>query len=139
MKAKLPPHDLDAERSVLAAILIDTDAIVKVTEFVEPESFYAPENRIIFTAMRELYERREPIDVVTLTAQLKKNKQLPKAGGAAELTKLSNLLSTPANVTAYAQLVREHFIKRTLISLASEVSDLALDAGGNVKDLLDLV
>ncbi|KKU17863.1 MAG: Replicative DNA helicase [Candidatus Pacebacteria bacterium GW2011_GWA1_46_10] len=88
--------------------------------------------------MRDLYEKREPIDVVTLTAQLKKNKLLAKAGGAAELTKLSNLLSTAANVTAYAQLVREHFIKRTLISLASEVSDLALDAGGNVKDILDL-
>ncbi|KKU84708.1 MAG: replicative DNA helicase [Candidatus Pacebacteria bacterium GW2011_GWB1_47_8] len=137
-KAKLPPHDLDAERSVLAAVLIDSDAIVKAVEFVGPETFYAPAHQVIFQAMRDLYEKREPIDVVTLTAQLKKNKLLAKAGGAAELTKLSNLLSTAANVTAYAQLVREHFIKRTLISLASEVSDLALDAGGNVKDILDL-
>jgi len=122
----------------LAAVLIDSDAIVKAVEFVGPETFYAPAHQVIFQAMRDLYEKREPIDVVTLTAQLKKNKLLAKAGGAAELTKLSNLLSTAANVTAYAQLVREHFIKRTLISLASEVSDLALDAGGNVKDILDL-
>ncbi|HCR81020.1 MAG TPA: replicative DNA helicase [Candidatus Pacebacteria bacterium] len=112
--------------------------MVKAVEFVGPETFYAPAHQVIFQAMRDLYEKREPIDVVTLTAQLKKNKLLAKAGGAAELTKLSNLLSTAANVTAYAQLVREHFIKRTLISLASEVSDLALDAGGNVKDILDL-
>ena len=137
-KAKLPPHDLDAERSVLAAVMIDSDAIVKAIEFVNPETFYAPTHQIIFQAMRDLYEKRQPIDVVTLTAQLKKSKQLAKVGGAAELTKLSNLSSTAANVTTYAQLVRENYIKRTLIGLASEVSDLAFDAGGDIKDILDL-
>lgn len=138
MKAKLPPHDLDAERSVLAAVLIDPDAIVKVTEFVEPETFYAPEHQVIFQAMRDLYERREPIDVVTLTAQLKKTKQLARAGGATALTQLSNILSTAANAANYAQLVREKFIKRSLISLASEVSELAFDDGDDIKDILDL-
>jgi replicative DNA helicase len=138
MKAKLPPHDLDAERSVLAAVLIDPDAIVKVTEFVNPESFYAPEHQIIFEAMRDLYEKREPIDVVTLTAQLKKNKFLSKAGGAAKLTELSNILSTAANAASYAQLVREKYIKRTLISLAGEVSESAFDEGKDVQDILDL-
>lgn len=138
MKAKLPPHDLDAERSVLAAVLIDSDAIVRVTEFVAPESFYTPEHRVIFEAMRDLYEKREPIDVVTLTAQLKKNKLLAKAGGAAKLTELSNLLSTAANAASYAQLVREKFIKRTLIGLAGEVSESAFDEGKNVRDILDL-
>lgn len=138
MKAKLPPHDLDAERSVLAAVLIDPDAIVKVTEFVTPESFYAPEHQIIFEAMRDLYEKREPIDVVTLTAQLKKNKLLSKAGGAGKLTELSNILSTAANAASYAQLVREKYIKRTLITLAGEVSESAFDEGKDVQDILDL-
>jgi replicative DNA helicase len=138
MKAKLPPHDLDAERSVLAAVLIDDDAIVKVSELLKPESFYAPENRLVFEAMQELYEKREPIDVVTLTAQLKKNKQLTKAGGSSGLTELSNELSTAANVTNYAQLVREKYVKRTLIGLAGEVSDLAFDEGKDVQDILDL-
>lgn len=138
MKAKLPPHDLDAERSVLAAVLIDSDAIVKVTEFVNPESFYEPEHQIIFEAMRDLYEKRDPIDVVTLTAQLKKNKLLPKVGGAAKLTELSNILSTAANAASYAQLVREKYIKRTLITLAGEISESAFDEGKNVQDILDL-
>ena len=125
MKGQVPPHDLDAERSVLAAVLIDSDAIVKVSEYLNPDSFYAPEHQVIFTAMQTLYEKREPIDVVTLTAQLKKDKQLTKAGGSSGLTELSNLLSTAANVTNYAQLVREKFVKRSLISLAGEVSELA--------------
>lgn len=138
MKAKLPPHDLDAERSVLAAVLIDSDAIVKVSEILSPESFYAPEHKIIFESMRELYEKREPIDVVTLTAQLKKNKALSKAGGSSNLAELSNVLSTAANVTNYANLVREKFVKRSLITLAGEVSDLAFDEGKDVQDILDL-
>jgi replicative DNA helicase len=138
MKAKLPPHDKDAERSVLAACLIDSDAIVKVSELLVPESFYAPEHQVIFEAMRDLYEKREPIDVVTLTAQLKKNKLLTKAGGATGLTELSNLLSTAANVTHYARLVREKYIKRTLISLAGDMSDLAFDDSKDARDILDL-
>jgi replicative DNA helicase len=123
---------------VLAAALIDSDAIVKASELLTPESFYEYKHQVIFSAMRELYEKREPIDVVTLTAQLKKNKLLTKVGGSAQLTELSNLLSTAANVTTYAKLVREKYIKRTLISLAGEVSDLAFDEGKDVKDILDL-
>lgn len=136
--AKLPPHDIEAERSVLAAILIDTDAIVKVTEFITPESFYAPQHQVIFEAMRDLYEKREPIDVVTLTAHLKTKKDLTKAGGATELTELSNILSTAANVAHYAQIVQEKYVKRRLISLSGEMSELAFDESKNAKDILDL-
>ncbi|MFZ5437593.1 MAG: replicative DNA helicase [Patescibacteria group bacterium] len=136
--AKLPPHDLEAERSVLAAVLIDPDAIVKVTEFLEPESFYQPKHQLIFEAMRDLYEKREPIDVITLTAQLKKKKQLTKIGGASELAELSNILSTAANVVNYARLVQEKNVKRRLISLSSEMSELAFDESKNAKDILDL-
>ncbi len=136
--AKLPPHDLEAERSVLAAVLIDPDAIVKVTEFLEPESFYQPKHQLIFEAMRDLYEKREPIDVITLTAQLKKKKQLTKIGGASELAELSNILSTAANVVNYAKLVQEKNVKRRLISLSSEMSELAFDESKNAKDILDL-
>jgi replicative DNA helicase len=138
MNAKLPPHDLEAERSVLAAILIDPDAIVKVTEHLAPESFYLPKHQVIFEAMRDLYEKREPIDAVTLTAQLKKKKHLTKAGGASELAELSNILSTAANVVNYAKLVQEKNVKRRLISLSGEMSELAFDESKNAKDILDL-
>ncbi|MCC6710903.1 MAG: replicative DNA helicase [Candidatus Pacebacteria bacterium] len=138
IEPKLPPHDLEAEKSVLAAILIDPDAIVKVTEHLEPESFYQPKYQVIFEAMRDLYEKREPIDVVTLTAQLKKKKELSKAGGATELAELSNILSTAANVVNYAKIVKEKSVKRRLISLSSEMSELAFDESKNAKDILDL-
>lgn len=136
--AKLPPHDSDAERSVLAAILIDTDAIVKVSEYISPESFYSPQHQVIFEAMRDLYEKREPIDVVTMTAHLRTKKNLSKAGGATHLTELSNILSTAANVVHYAQIVQEKYVKRRLISLSSEMSDLAFDESKEAKDILDL-
>jgi len=136
--AKLPPSDVEAERSVLAAILIDPDAIVKVAEFLEPESFYQPQNQVIFEAMRDLYEKREPIDVVTLTSQLKKKKELTRAGGATELIELSNILSTAANVVNYAKIVQEKSVKRRLITLSGEMSDLAFDESKNAKDILDL-
>jgi len=138
IEPKLPPHDIEAEKSVLAAILIDPDAIVKVTEHLEPESFYQPKYQVIFEAMRDLYEKREPIDVVTLTAQLKKKKELSKAGGATELAELSNILSTAANVVNYAKIVKEKSVKRRLISLSSEMSELAFDESKNAKDILDL-
>lgn len=138
MKAKLPPHDLETERSVLGAVLIDVEAIIKVSELLKPDDFYSPQHKTIYEAMETLYEKREPIDVVTLTGQLKKMKSLNDAGGATAIAKLSNILSTAANVESYAKLVREHSVKRRLISLGSEMSDLAFDESKNVKDILDM-
>lgn len=135
---KLPPHDLDAERSVLAAALIDPEAMIKATEVLIPESFYVKAHQLIFEAMVELFEQREPIDVVTLTNQLKKMKKLAPVGGASALSQLSTIVSTSANVGHYAQLVREYYVKRQLISLSGEMSDMAFDDGKNIKDVLDL-
>lgn len=135
---KLPPHDLDAERSVLAAALIDPEAMIKATEVLIPESFYVKAHQLIFEAMSELFEQREPIDVVTLTNQLKKMKKLAPVGGASALSQLSTIVSTSANVGHYAQLVREYYVKRQLISLSGEMSDMAFDDGKNIKDVLDL-
>ncbi len=135
---KLPPHDMDAERSVLAAALIDPEAMIKATELLRPESFYARAHQEIFEAMTILFEQREPIDVVTLTNQLKKMKKLSVVGGASALSQLSTIVSTSANVGHYAGLVREYFVKRQLISLSAEMSDMAFDDGKNIKDVLDL-
>ncbi|MFZ5376769.1 MAG: replicative DNA helicase [Patescibacteria group bacterium] len=137
MDAKLPPHDIEMERSVLAAVLIDVDAIVKVSEILTPDSFYSREHQVIFQGMVALYEQREPIDVVTLTGWLKKKKLLSAAGGTINITQLSNLLSTAANVESYANLVREYYVKRQLISLSGEMSESAFDTSKNVRDVLD--
>lgn len=137
MDPKIPPHDLDAEQSVLAAILIDKDAMIKASEVLKPESFYSKAHQVIFAAMLELYDKRMPIDVITLKDQLTKDKAIRTAGGVSGISKLSNLLSTAANVENYALMVKEKYVKRELISLSNEVGQLAFDESKEVVDILD--
>ncbi len=137
MQAKVPPHDLEAERSVLGSILIDQDAIVRVAELLKPESFYDPGHQKIYEAMESLYDKRSPIDAVTLTNQLKKMKELDKVGGAANVAQLSSLVSTSANVVHYAKLVAETSIRRRMISYSAELSELAFDDAKEVGDVVD--
>lgn len=134
---RLPPQNLDAERSVLGAILIDSDSIVSVADIISPESFYTPANSYVYGAMEVLYEKRQPIDVVTLTNQIKKMKNLKAVGGTAFVAELSNLVSTAANVKHYAQLVSEAFVKRRMISLSAEINTLAFDPSKDVTDIMD--
>lgn len=135
--AKLPPHDLELEQSVLSAILIDADAIVNVSEYLQTESFYQPAHQVIYENMLELYEKREPIDVVTLTNLLKRKKQLSGVGGASAIAKLSNLVSTSANVESYARTLQEYYVKRRLIQLSGDLNNLAFNETKEVRDILD--
>ena len=135
---RVPPHNLDAERSTLGAILIDPDAIVKIADKLTPEAFYEPAHQYIYEAMERLYEDRQPIDVVTLTDQLKKMKKLSKAGGTAGVADLSTSVSTAANISHYADLVIEAYVKRRLISMGSQLTELAFDPAKEVEDLIDL-
>ncbi len=137
MDPKIPPHDLDAEKSVLAAILIDKDAIIKASEILKPESFYSKAHQAIFSAMLELYDKRMAIDVITLKDQLTKDKTIRTAGGVSGISQLSNLLSTAANVENYASMVKEKYVKRELISLSNEVGVLAFDESKEVNEILD--
>lgn len=137
MKNRVPPHNLDAERSILGSILIDPDAIIKVAELLKPESFYSKANQYVYEAMEVLYEKRQSIDAVTLTSQLKKQKQLRDAGGASYIAELSNAVSTAANVTEYAQLVVETYVRRRMVSIAADLTQQALDDSEEVTDLLD--
>lgn len=137
MDPKVPPHDIDAEKSVLAAILIDKDAIIKVSEILKPESFYSKAHQVIFSAMLELYDKRMAIDVITLKDQLTKDKTIRTAGGVSGISQLSNLLSTAANVENYASLVKEKYVKRELIALSNEVGSLAFDESKEINEILD--
>ena len=137
MDPKIPPHDLDAEKSVLAAILIDKDAIIKASEILKPESFYSKAHQAIFEAMLELYDKRMTIDVITLKDQLTKDKKIRTAGGVSGISQLSNLLSTAANVENYASMVKEKYVKRELIALSNEVGNLAFDESKEVNEILD--
>jgi replicative DNA helicase len=133
---RVPPHDIDAEKSVLGSLLIDKDSIVKVVEFLKPKHFYRDAHEKIYEAILTLYEKREPADLVTVPNQLKKMKQIENVGGVTYLTELVNSVPTAANIEAYAHLIKNDAIKRFLISTASDIGELAFD-NDEVENLLD--
>lgn len=136
-KVKLQPQNIDAEKSVLGSILIDTDAIINVAEFLRPEHFYLEKHEVIYTAILTLFERRDPIDMVTLTSELKKDKTLEKAGGASYLAELVEYTPSAANVKSYAQLIKKAYTKRELIKASTKITELAFDEGIDEDEILD--
>lgn len=135
---RVPPHDEQAEISVLGAILIDKDAIVDVVEFLRPEHFYEEGNGAVYKAMLSLFEKHEPIDIVTVTAELKKNGDFEKVGGAAYLTELLNIVPTSAHAENYGRIVQDNATRRSLISAAAKITEEATTGEGDVKNILDL-
>jgi replicative DNA helicase len=134
---KVPPNSNDAEQSVLGAILLDKDSLIVVSEFLRPQHFYNDNHAKIYEAILTLYAQNQPVDVVTLAEQLKKKKVLTVLGGASYLAELVEKLPTAANIEHYAHIVRDHFTKRELIKTASEVSEMAYAADGEIAQLLD--
>lgn len=132
----VPPHDLEAEKSVLGALLLDKDSIVKVVEFLRPKHFYKEAHRLIFDAVLTLYEKREPADLITVPSQLKAINELENAGGVSYLTDLVNSVPTVANVETYARIIKDASIKRSLISAAAEINELVFKES-ELSDLLD--
>jgi len=134
---KVPPHSEEAEQSVLGALLLDKDAISLVGQFLSPIHFYNDNHAKIYEAIITLYENRTPIDLVTLTDELKKQKMLPKIGGASYLTELVNRVPTAANIEHYGQIIRDHHAKRSLIKTASQISEMAFDSADAIDEVLD--
>lgn len=132
----VPPHDIEAEKSVLGALLIDQDAIVKVIEFLRPEHFYKKNHSEVFEAIVNLYEKREPADLITIPDELKRMKKLDAVGGVSYLTELVNSVPTASNVEHYAKIIQEASVKRSVLSVASNIGDLVFDEPDSSK-LLD--
>jgi len=134
---KIPPHDIEAEKSVLGAILIDSAAINSVAEFLKPEHFYLPEHKIIFEAMLNSFEKQRPIDLVTIQDELKKEGSLKKIGGKGYLSDLINTVPTSAYIEHYGRIVKDQFTKRKLIEVSSRLVERSFDEKGDVKKLID--
>ncbi|MBI2074575.1 MAG: replicative DNA helicase [Candidatus Levybacteria bacterium] len=133
---KILPHNEDAEKSVLGAILLDKDAINIVSEIITPKDFYNDTNGIIFEAMLFLYEDRKPIDVLTLTTQLKKKKVYDKVGSS-YLIEIVNSVPTAANVEHYALLIKEASTKRLLIKTGTEIAEMGFVDDKDIKSIID--
>ncbi len=136
-KDRIPPQDRDAEASLLGALLIDSDAIVKIADIVSSDDFYEERHRHIFDATQKLYEKHSPIDVLTLANQLRADGLLEMAGGSAYLTELTNFVPTASHVAQYADIVAQKALRRRLIKASQDISNLSFDEATSLKELIE--
>ncbi len=136
---RIPPQNLEAEQGVLGGILLDPEAIHTVMPLLRPESFYSQAHQIIYSAMLMLFEKSQPIDLLTLTESLQKEGKLDVVGGAATLSTLVDNVHTAANIANYASIIREKATLRELITKSSAIAEEAYSAGDQVDDFLDRV
>ena len=134
---KIPPQNIEAERSALGALMLDKDAIIKVANLVRLGDFYKDDHNLIYEAMIELYEQREPIDVLSLSNRLEEKKQLDKVGGSSYLTELVSTVPSSSNIVHYAKVVQKKSTLRKLIETASEIVELGYKEGEDVEKILD--
>jgi replicative DNA helicase len=134
---RTPPYSLEAEVSVLGSMLLSSDAISEVAELVGPADFYRGAHRTMFEAMRDLYDRGEPVDSVTLADELLRRGKLEDVGGALSITDISAQVPTPANAVYYARIVADRALKRRLIEAGSTLTRLGFDAERSGADAVD--
>ena len=135
---KLPPQNIEAEQSLLGSLLIDKDAIVKISELLSVADFYRTDQHgPIYEAIQSLFEKREPIDLVTITEELKRKNMLDRIGGSAYLTSLVNVVPTSAHIEHYAKIIKEHAVRRNLIMSATKLIEKAYDETEDVDSLLE--
>jgi replicative DNA helicase len=134
---KIPPQNNEAEQSVLGCLLIDKEAITKVADILRPEDFYKDSHLMILESMYELYEKREPIDLLSLANRLEEKKQLEAVGGQAYLATLTNSVPTAAHVISYAKIVQKKATLRRLLKASSEINELSYKETEDVDSVLD--
>ena len=135
--SKLPPQNLEAEIALLGALMIDKDAIIKVADIINEEDFYKEAHGKIYAAMRELFARNEPIDILSLSNRLEEKKQLEIVGGRSYLAKLSASVATASHVVNYANIIQRKATLRRLLHVAAEISEDSFQEEDNVDDILD--
>ncbi|MGM0471835.1 MAG: replicative DNA helicase [Bacillota bacterium] len=134
---KVPPHSIDAEKSTLGAMLINRDAIAKVIEILKNDDFYRQAHSTIYEAVNTIFDRGEPVDLVTVSEELRSQEALEDIGGVAYLTSLADSVPTAANVSYYAEIVEEKALLRKLINSADKISQLGYQGDKEVDVVLD--
>ena len=137
MEERVPPQNIEAEQSVLGAMLIDKEAIAKATEILSAEDFYRDAHRVIFSAMLEIYNKNEAVDMITVTDILRRDNKLEDVGGIAYITSLANVVLTAANVKYHAEIVAEKSVLRQLVKVSTEIAAMGYEANDEVGVLLD--
>ncbi|MGL5507189.1 MAG: replicative DNA helicase, partial [Paraclostridium sp.] len=134
---RIPPHSVESEQSILGSILLDKDAMITVSETIKPDDFYKEAHKIIYECMIVLSNKGEPIDLITLTEELRKQGHLDDVGGISYITSLSTIVPTTSNVKFYADIVKEKSVLRKLIKASNDIINLGYDGATKIEDVLD--
>lgn len=134
---RIPPHNLEAEVSVLGSLLLNKDAIIRIADFLRQADFYSPMHALIYGAILDLYEHREPIDILSLANKLKDQNNLENAGGESTIASLAAAVPTAGHVEHYARIVQKKATLRRLISAAADISELGFNEEVEVDSVLD--
>jgi len=135
---KIPPHNIEAEQSVLGAMILDKNAIITATEILKPEDFYKEAHKEIYEAIIDIYNMDEPVDLITLSDELRKRDTIEAIGGIIYLANLSEGVSTTANAKYYCEIVEEKSILRRLIIASNEIIAKGYEAGEDLNHIIDL-
>lgn len=134
---RIPPHATDLEEAVLGAMLLESNALTNVIDILKPDVFYSSKHQKIFEAVFSLFSKTEPVDILTVTNELRKMGELENCGGAYYITSLTNRVASAANIEFHTRIVLQKFIQRELIRISTETIKDAYESGADVFDLLD--
>ena len=135
---KVPPQDIEAEQAVIGSMLTDQDAVSSAIETLKPEDFYREDNKIIYEAILNIYNRAEPIDIITLKAELSSMNKLEAVGGLEYIAVLPDKVPTTANVDRYIKIVEEKAMLRNLIKTANEILNMGYEPTEEPERVMDL-
>jgi replicative DNA helicase len=134
---RLPPQNTESEKALLGSIMLRPEALVEIMDILRPEAFYSHKHKDIFVAMMDLYEKRDPIDLLTLSSKLKEKGELERIGGMSYLTELVNTVPSSSNAEHYAEIVQKKYTMRRLIEAAEGIASLGYDEQNELEELLD--
>jgi len=137
LDGKLPPQDIEAEQSVLGALMIDKNAISKVADILAIDDFYKTNHQLIYEVILELFSKNQPIDILTVSSRLKEKEQLEEIGGISYLSELVNAVPSSSHITHYAKIINKKKVLRELLNSAYEIAELALDEEKDAQEVLD--
>ncbi len=134
---RVPPHNLEAEQSVLGSLMLEKDAIIKIADLLKVGDFYKDIHNIIYETMLELYEQRDPLDVLSISNKLDEKKQLEKVGGSAYIASLVGSVPSASHIVHYAKVVQKKALLRRLIHAATEILEAGYNEGDDIEKILD--
>lgn len=135
---RIPPHDIEAEQAIIGSMLTDKDAVIAAVEVLQEQDFYREDNKIIYSAILNLYNRAEPIDIITLKSELKSMGKFEAVGGLEYIVQLPDKVPTTSNVEQYIKIVEEKSMLRALIKTADELITLGYDPTQEVEQVIDI-